>query len=436
MRILYLINHLDVNSGNGYVVANLSRHLVHQDTSVDIVVTSPQGFQRLSDEPEKPLNQRTSTSVTLENLLDASYDISHNHSPKADINIITLCERMKGNRTKIVTTAHVYYGLEFDRLFASGFSDNNPGRFSQLFSTFETMQTVNGDDLKRVLWEAFMEGVKQQFLQEFLRVTDDFLNCFFQKKCFSLSDHVIHLTDTGYENAVDFYVPELDPKIRKQTTIGNGINLVERAPPVRTPEKEVIILYSGRLSVEKGIRDLVKAFVGIVAQERHLKYFPKLHIHGGMTPDKESQDDRRIRHEIEEMTEGIRDHVEFVYFTGPYHGYTSGEDIKHYLMEKAHLFAVPSKSETFSIVVPEAMNRNLPVIASDLAVFKELYGDNIIMFAQNNEHSLRDELRKVLENPLGLVEVAHKAYQKSLEFDWHNVVDQHRALYEYVRIMK
>ena len=69
--------------------------------------------------------------------------------------------------------------------------------------------------------------------------------------------------------------------------------------------------------------------------------------------------------------------------------------------ERCYAFIQASVAEGFGIPIIEAARRGVPVIASDIDVFKEIAGDNLIYFASENVASLERRLVQVLhERPV------------------------------------
>jgi len=65
------------------------------------------------------------------------------------------------------------------------------------------------------------------------------------------------------------------------------------------------------------------------------------------------------------------------------HGYISDSE-KVNLLKKSDVFIFPTFCEAFGIVVLEAMENGLNIIASDLPVFKEIFGSSIEYFEKGN----------------------------------------------------
>ncbi len=110
-------------------------------------------------------------------------------------------------------------------------------------------------------------------------------------------------------------------------------------------------------------------------------------------------------------------------------GYVSDEKLEPYL-KKATALVQPSLSEGFGLTGIEAMASGLPVVASDLAIFREVYGSAAVFFDPENANSLvmalaeltlekREQLRKD-----GLRWVA--------QYSWDNMAKQTLAAYQRV----
>lgn len=71
-------------------------------------------------------------------------------------------------------------------------------------------------------------------------------------------------------------------------------------------------------------------------------------------------------------------------------------------------YIISSKHEGFGIAPLEAMAKGLPVLASDIPVFREVIGDNALFFDLSNPSSLSESIRNIFHNPKQLEIVAQK----------------------------
>jgi glycosyltransferase involved in cell wall biosynthesis len=128
---------------------------------------------------------------------------------------------------------------------------------------------------------------------------------------------------------------------RRITRWGRGVDLRRFAPERRVEGSlpgEVTVLYSGRLSREKGVDLLVDAF--LAARRRD----PRLHlVLAGGGPE---EDHLRGR---------VGEHATFL-------GWLGGEELAR-VYASADIFLFPSRTDTYGQVIVEAQASGLPVVA-------------------------------------------------------------------------
>lgn len=159
-------------------------------------------------------------------------------------------------------------------------------------------------------------------------------------------------------------------------TVHNGIE-VERfykAEPVNRTTlgfstSDFIVLYSGRINPEKGVKELIEAF-GM------LKEYPsiKLLIMGGSFYGNDNSDDPYIN-SLKELSKDLQDKIVFTGFV-PY------QQVPSYL-KMADIAVVPSMwDDPFPTTVLEAMCAGLPIIATDSGGIKEACKDCAIIISK------------------------------------------------------
>ena len=90
----------------------------------------------------------------------------------------------------------------------------------------------------------------------------------------------------------------------------------------------------------------------------------------------------------------------------------------------ADVFFMPSYAETFGLVILEALACGLPVVARDIPEFHDIFGDNVLYFANNGEAAtLIDDLQALLKISAG-------ARDYTRTFDIRDVAKQHVDLYQ------
>jgi L-malate glycosyltransferase len=78
------------------------------------------------------------------------------------------------------------------------------------------------------------------------------------------------------------------------------------------------------------------------------------------------------------------------------------------------LFIMPSRSEGFGLALIEAIQQKIPVVCSDISVFKELFNDNEVTFFEiENLDSLRNSISESLTVGSGKSELAYARYKNN-----------------------
>lgn len=78
------------------------------------------------------------------------------------------------------------------------------------------------------------------------------------------------------------------------------------------------------------------------------------------------------------------------------------------------LFLIPSRSEGFGLALIEAVQQKVPVICSDLVVFKELFcKDEVTFFKLEDINSLANALKEVSETGSKKIALAYSRYQNN-----------------------
>ena len=144
-------------------------------------------------------------------------------------------------------------------------------------------------------------------------------------------------------------------------------------------EDNAVILYCGRLSEEKSTLDLLEAYQLVKARNKTLV------IVG----------DGELRKSLQNYT--ARHGLEAVHFLG----FKNRTEIPNYYAT-ADLLVLPSKRDTWGIVVSEALCYALPVIASDqVGAAYDLVrdGENGYIFPSGDVQALASRINKVLDMP-------------------------------------
>jgi glycosyltransferase involved in cell wall biosynthesis len=95
----------------------------------------------------------------------------------------------------------------------------------------------------------------------------------------------------------------------------------------------------------------------------------------------------------------------------------------HHLYRACDVYATPAYAETFAHPLVEAMASGLPVVASDLAVHKEICGDAAQYFPRFSPELLGERIMQVCESDEQKRTMREKGRARSLDFSWDNHVE-------------
>ncbi|PKH03418.1 hypothetical protein CXF72_06305 [Psychromonas sp. MB-3u-54] len=119
----------------------------------------------------------------------------------------------------------------------------------------------------------------------------------------------------------------------------------------------------------------------------------------------------------------IEQHVKFM-------GWLSREETMKTIASSS-VMVIPSSQEGFGLVVAEALALDIPIVCSDIPVFKEVAGDTALMFKTGDSQSLTDAIIDVFENPSAAESRCKQGKQRVLDrFTIDVMVDSYLKLYE------
>lgn len=182
-------------------------------------------------------------------------------------------------------------------------------------------------------------------------------------------------------------------------------NVKSHSMPVRHTSNRILMV--GNLEPRKGIESAIEALSLLRG------YDFKLDIVGGY--------------------EGYRDYYEkmksFVIASGLsekifIHGRVHQDDIVQFY-RKANIFLFPSRHEGYGIVLKEAMNFALPIVATDLPTTKEIIEDNVngFLYKMDDICGMVNALEMLLQSKSLQLKIGRINYRASRDFDsWEDVV--------------
>ena len=96
----------------------------------------------------------------------------------------------------------------------------------------------------------------------------------------------------------------------------------------------------------------------------------------------------------------------------------------HHLYRACDLYVTPAYAETFAHPLVEAMASGLPVIASDLAVHREICGEAALYFPRFSPETLADLALRTSESPEQAAAMREMGLRRSRDFSWDKHVEE------------
>ena len=95
----------------------------------------------------------------------------------------------------------------------------------------------------------------------------------------------------------------------------------------------------------------------------------------------------------------------------------------------AQAFVFPSKYEGFGIPILEAFACGAPTILANASCFPEIAGDAALYFDPDDPSALREQLRRVIEDPLLADQLRAKGRARAAQFTWEATAERTLAAY-------
>jgi len=99
------------------------------------------------------------------------------------------------------------------------------------------------------------------------------------------------------------------------------------------------------------------------------------------------------------------------------------EERKYKLLKQSKIFVFPSYLESFAQVICEAMACGLPVVAYQLPVYKEFYGNNIAYVRSGDIDALATTIIHLFDNENLQREMRGKGYKIAKQYDWNRIAN-------------
>jgi len=206
-------------------------------------------------------------------------------------------------------------------------------------------------------------------------------------------------------------------KMQKISVVHNGYDN-EIFRPLKEPEKTATILgkygitkpfflYVGRLEKKKNTPALIEALS--LVRENNPEIKEKLVLIGNASFGFDE-----VKYVIEEFNLNHE-----VYMPG----WVSEDDLP-YVYNAASAFVFPTKHEGFGIPILESLACGLPTIASDLPVLREIAGEAVLYFDQNDKHDIARAMVRIIKDENLRQTLIIKGLEQSHKFSWRQCAEK------------
>lgn len=180
-------------------------------------------------------------------------------------------------------------------------------------------------------------------------------------------------------------------------------NVIDKLPNKSTDLKENNIINIGRLEKEKGQSDLIDIVYELKKDIKDIK----LYLIG----------DGSLKSSLEEKVKSLN-LEDTVIFTG----FISKEEIEKYMI-KSKLFVMTSFTESFGIVLTEAMSYKVPCIAYDCAdgARELLKNNNGVLIKDRNQKEMVNKIKKLLKDKKEMEKISNLGYNSCKKYLIENV---------------
>ncbi|GAB4526568.1 MAG: glycosyltransferase family 1 protein [Pleurocapsa sp.] len=183
----------------------------------------------------------------------------------------------------------------------------------------------------------------------------------------------------------------------------------------RIPDSPYFVCLASQLEPRKNIPHLIQCFAKLISQQNNLNDI-NLVLIGSQ---------RFYQNKLAKVAKILQRYQERIIFTG----YVEDEDLNA-LYSGATAFIFPSLQEGFGLPILEAMQCNVPVIASNVTSLPEVAGDAAILVDPQDKDELCQAMLTILNNESLRQELITKGSTRAKSFSWSKCAKQTIEIYQ------
>ncbi len=228
------------------------------------------------------------------------------------------------------------------------------------------------------------------------------------KRSLEKADRIITVSEYSKERILEHFGTRFEDKI---TVIYHGCDLAEiTEKPVKFKLPEEFLLFTGTLEPRKNLTTLIKAY-SLAGKKRSGLKLILAGKKGWMFE------------EINRLISVLKLENDIIISE-----YLEREELK-FLYKKAKILVFPSHYEGFGLPILEAADSELPVIASGLKVFKEIFREFPVYFEENDPEDLEGKISLLLEDKTMYERKKNEARSVSKRFSWEKSAKETLKIY-------
>jgi len=186
--------------------------------------------------------------------------------------------------------------------------------------------------------------------------------------------------------------------------------LLPITPKLQETEGAVRLLFVSHYNYYRNFETLLRA-VAIIKQRwrsRRIRLLLTCELAPGKNPGSyRTEEARELLHELKIAEEVVQ------LGAIPY-------PLLHHLYRSCDVYVTPAYTETFAHPLVEAMASGLPIIASDLAVHREITNGTALFFEKFSPDDLADKVVRLLDSPSQQLDLRERGLLQAENFSWTN----------------